>query len=120
MADNKQLPGAKTATNADTANADMQASIAATTTVGAYYYYRKAGATSTVVTARIAGTFVGTIVVQIADPSEATSTNTNWVTIDGGSFTAPTSKLISLAGDCNLRIYSTAWTSGSALTSLSG
>jgi hypothetical protein len=115
MSSGSKLGGAGSAITAKAANLARRGSIAATATVGAVYYYRDND--KDIITARIAGTFVGTIAVQIADPEELANVDTNWVTI--ASYTAPTSQLISIAADCNLRIYSTAWTSGTATVSLS-
>lgn len=113
-----KLPGANEALVLRVGNLSRRGTIAATTTVGAIYYWREDTAKQYVITARIAGTFVGTIAIQIADPEEDSNVNTNWVTI--GSYTAPTSQLVTVTADCNLRIYSTAWSSGTATVSLSG
>lgn len=98
------------------ANRTTSGTIAATATVGCSYFWREPAA-SQVVCARITGTFVGTIAVQIADPESDLTTDTAWATL--ASYTAPTSQNISIPADCDLRIKSTAWTSGTAYTSLS-
>lgn len=112
-----KLPGATEALSLRVANKAKRGTITANGAVGCGYLWREDTALKNVVTARVAGTFVGTIAVQIADPEEDFNVNTNWVTI--ASYTAPNSERIAVEADCNLRIYSTAWTSGTATVSLS-
>ncbi len=66
----------------------------------------------------IAGTFVGTIAVQSAPLNASLSDDAQWGTI--ASYTATTSKIIEIVAPVAVRVRSTAWTSGTAHTSLIG
>lgn len=98
------------------ANRTTTGTIATNASVGCSYFWREPAA-SRVVCARITGTFVGTIAVQIADAESDLTTDDKWATIE--SYTTGTSQNVTIPADCDLRIKSTAWTSGTAYVSLS-
>jgi hypothetical protein len=66
----------------------------------------------------IAGTFVGTIEVQSAPLNADLSSDAQWGAI--ASYTTTTSKIIEIVAPVAVRVRSTAWTSGTANTSLIG
>lgn len=66
----------------------------------------------------IAGTFSGTLAVQSAPINADFTDDTQWGDI--ASYTAKTSKIIEVRAPTAIRVRSTAWTSGTARTSLIG
>jgi hypothetical protein len=117
IADEAGLAGSKSRRSRE--NRSSQGFVSAANTTGAIYFFSYPETTreqNFIITARIAGTFVGTIAVQIADP-DVTDADSYWVTI--ASYTAPTSQLVTVSASCNLRIRCTAYTSGTAKVSLS-
>lgn len=62
----------------------------------------------------ISGTWVGTMLLQTSIPDVG-----QWVTVSGGTFTANTSESLTLGGSVDVRLYCSAYTSGTCYAAFS-
>ena len=99
-----------------TDNKTQVGSISAASEVVGPFRYRKGSADREInqVHLIISGTWVGTMLLQTSIPDVG-----QWVTVDGGTFTANTSESMTLGGSVDARLYCSAYTSGTCYAAFS-